>query len=45
MGTVYLGIATPGGVETHHRRFRTDRETFKWVASQTALDLLRRAAG
>lgn len=43
VGTVYLGLA---GREieptaTHHH-FRTDRETFKQLATQSALDMLRR---
>jgi nicotinamide-nucleotide amidase len=44
VGTVFLGLASRGvepKVERH--RFATDRETFKHMATQTALDLLRRA--
>ena len=43
VGTVYIALATTTGttkVERH--RFPTDRETFKFLASQAALDLLRR---
>ena len=43
VGTVYIGLATKlgrGVVERH--RFPTDRETFKDLVSQTALDMLRR---
>ncbi len=43
VGTVYFGIASAEGCDVHHRLFNTDRETFKWMASQTAIDLLRRA--
>lgn len=44
VGTVYVAHASRSGatrVERH--RFPTDRETFKFLASQAALDLLRRA--
>ncbi|MBI5384400.1 MAG: competence/damage-inducible protein A [Verrucomicrobia bacterium] len=43
VGTVFIGLATPGEtlVQRHLNPF--DRETFKWVTSQQALDLLRRA--
>ena len=43
VGTVYIGLATKlgrGAVERH--RFPTDRQTFKDLVSQTALDMLRR---
>ncbi len=44
VGTVFIGLAAKGR-ETLVRRFRfaTDRETFKDLAAQAALDLLRRA--
>lgn len=43
VGTVFIGLAGEGGeASAHHRRFRTDRMTFKQMASQTALDLVRR---
>ncbi|HEY2343243.1 MAG TPA: nicotinamide-nucleotide amidohydrolase family protein, partial [Chthoniobacteraceae bacterium] len=44
VGTVYIALArrdAPAEVERH--RFSTDRQTFKDLVSQTALDLLRRA--
>ncbi|MDP9290727.1 MAG: competence/damage-inducible protein A [Verrucomicrobiota bacterium] len=44
VGTVYIALAAAGKkaiVERHN--FPMDRETFKWLATQTALDLLRRA--
>lgn len=44
VGTVFVALATKNGptlVEPHH--FPTDRETFKQLTIQTALDLLRRA--
>ncbi|MBK8000809.1 MAG: competence/damage-inducible protein A [Verrucomicrobia bacterium] len=42
VGTVWIGIASANGA-TAHRRFNAfDRETFKNVTSQHALDLLRR---
>ncbi|MGC2627332.1 MAG: nicotinamide-nucleotide amidohydrolase family protein [Candidatus Udaeobacter sp.] len=42
VGTVYIALAS-GDSETVARKFifRTDRETFKQLAAQTALDLLR----
>ena len=43
VGTVFIALATklgPTTVEQH--RFPTDRETFKDLTAQTALDLLRR---
>jgi nicotinamide-nucleotide amidase len=46
VGSVYIALATklgPGIIERH--RFPTDRETFKNLVSQTALDLLRRRLG
>jgi nicotinamide-nucleotide amidase len=44
VGTVFLALASAKAVTRvmeHH--FPTDRETFKWLASQAALDLLLRA--
>lgn len=43
VGTVYVGLASAGS-ETIAKKFffPTDRETFKQLAAQTALDLLRR---
>jgi nicotinamide-nucleotide amidase len=46
LGTVYIALATKAGftkVERH--RFASDRETYKFLATQAALDLLRRTAG
>jgi len=42
VGTVFIGLATPG--ETLVQRFLNpfDRETFKWVTSQQALNMLRK---
>jgi nicotinamide-nucleotide amidase len=42
VGTVYIGCATPAGVETLRCRFSGDRVAIKWQSSQTALDMLRR---
>jgi nicotinamide-nucleotide amidase len=44
LGTVFIALAKPDGetsIEKH--RFATDRETFKDLTTQAALDLLRRA--
>jgi len=44
VGTVFIALATKNGptlVQSH--KFPTDRETFKQLTIQTALDLLRRA--
>ena len=43
VGTIYIALAS-GDSETVVRKFvfPTDRETFKQLAAQTALDLLRR---
>jgi nicotinamide-nucleotide amidase len=43
VGTVFVALATRGGKTlVQHHRFPTDRETFKNLVSQTALDLLLR---
>jgi PncC family amidohydrolase len=42
VGTVYIGCATPAGVETRRRFFAGDRVAIKWQSSQAALDMLRR---
>jgi PncC family amidohydrolase len=44
VGTVYIALAS-GDSETVSRKFLfpTDRETFKQLAAQAALDLLRRS--
>jgi nicotinamide-nucleotide amidase len=42
VGTVFIALAARDGeTKVEHHRFPTDRETFKWLVSQTALDLLR----
>jgi len=44
VGLVYFGLAKKGGeVQTLERTLSPVRETFKYMASQIALDLLRRA--
>lgn len=42
VGTVYIGCATPEGIEVRRCRFDGDRVSIKWQSSQTALDMLRR---
>jgi nicotinamide-nucleotide amidase len=42
VGTVFIGLAGPGETIVEERTNRFDRETFKFVTSQQALDLLRR---
>ena len=43
VGTLFVALAGPDGAEptVKQRFFPTDRETFKWRATQEALDLLR----
>ena len=41
VGTVWIGIASANGVTAHRRLNAFDRETFKSVTSQHALELLR----
>ena len=43
VGTIFVGLAGPAGVESHRRRFLGDRERVRTFASQLALDTLRRA--
>ncbi|NQU12305.1 nicotinamide-nucleotide amidohydrolase family protein, partial [bacterium] len=43
VGLVYFGLASDRGVRVEQRSLAFDRETFKFFASQTALDLVRRA--
>ncbi len=45
VGTVYLGLAGPSQTVVQHHLNPIDRETFKWLASQQALELLRQALG
>ena len=43
VGTVFIALASPDGETViEKRRYLTDRETFKHLASQTALEMLRR---
>src|SRR5439155_10476675 len=42
VGTVFIGLASAEGTEVRHHRNNFDRETFKHVTSQQALDLWRR---
>ena len=43
VGTVFIALAVKSGeTQVHRYRFATDRETFKNLTVQTALDLLRR---
>ena len=42
VGTVYIGCATPEGIEVRRCRFDGDRVAIKWQSSQMALDMLRR---
>jgi nicotinamide-nucleotide amidase len=42
VGTVFLGLATPRGVQTRHYLFHGPREEIKALSAQTALDWLRR---
>jgi nicotinamide-nucleotide amidase len=43
VGTILIGLAGPGGVTSHRRRFQGERERVRTLASQLALDTLRRA--
>lgn len=43
VGTVWIALSDANGTEAEQRLFSRDRETFKAMASQAALDLLRRA--
>jgi len=42
VGTVWIGLAAPAGVEARHYRFHGSREEIKALSAQTALDWLRR---
>lgn len=42
VGTVYIGLATRQKTEVRHHRNNYDRETFKYVTSEQALEMLRR---
>lgn len=43
VGTVFIGFASPEGCSVQRYNFPSDRRSFKRRASQTALDILRRA--
>jgi len=43
VGTVFIGLATPTDTSIAHKVNAFDRETFKYVSSQQALEILRRA--
>jgi len=43
VGTVFIGLASPAGTVVTHHLNPYDRETFKQVTAQQALELLRRA--
>jgi len=43
VGTVFVGVASPAGVEVRRFRFAGGREAVKWQSAQAALDMLRRA--
>ncbi len=45
VGTVHIALATPDGTHTINPCNTADRETFKFVTSQQALDLLRKKLG
>jgi nicotinamide-nucleotide amidase len=42
VGTVFIALSAKDETKVEHRVFRFDRETFKFVVSQYALDALRR---
>jgi nicotinamide-nucleotide amidase len=42
VGTVFIALASPQGVEAKRFRFRGDREAIKWRSTQMALEMLRR---
>lgn len=42
VGTVYIGLAMPQGVESRHHLFHGSREQIKTLSAQTALNWLRR---
>jgi nicotinamide-nucleotide amidase len=43
VGTVFIGLAVPKATDVAHKVNAFDRETFKYVTSQQALEMLRRA--
>lgn len=42
VGTVFIGVAVSGDVDTRRFQFAGDRSSVKWQSTQMALDLLRR---
>jgi nicotinamide-nucleotide amidase len=42
VGTVFIGLATKSGTHVQKFIYPYDRETFKFVTSQTALNMLRK---
>ena len=42
VGLVFIALSGPRGTEVRREIYRFDRETFKFVVTQTALDMLRR---
>jgi nicotinamide-nucleotide amidase len=42
VGTVYIGLAYPGGCDVRRMQYLGDRARVRMLASQTALDMLRR---
>ena len=44
LGTVFIALATRETTRVQRQLNLYDRETFKWVTSQQALDMVRRAA-
>ena len=42
VGLVYLALAGPKGTQVIEKRYLGERETIRWQATQTALDLVRR---
>jgi nicotinamide-nucleotide amidase len=43
VGLVYVALAGPRGTEVQEKRYFGEREVVRWQATQTALDLVRRA--
>jgi PncC family amidohydrolase len=41
IGTVFVALASAKGTQVLRRRFQTDRQSFKHLATQTALQMLR----
>jgi nicotinamide-nucleotide amidase len=43
VGTVFMGLAAPNGTSIRHAVNAFDRETFKYITSQQAMEMLRKA--